>query len=116
MLLQKKTDAEILASVEPLMDNIIESSTNIDYEAHLRDFSERIKDHITKEGFEKVCQDYQSDLGMLTSREVVRIYRRPDSIAVIWVQKFSKCDGEYVAEMVVKEEDDAVKIDHVFIF
>ncbi|WP_420547008.1 hypothetical protein [Curvivirga sp.] len=116
MNLQEKSDAEILAIVDPMMGNIVSSSINFDYEAHIRDFSDRIKTHVSKEGFQKVCEECQSELGLFEGRDLVRIFRRPDSIAVIWAQKFSKCNGEYVAEMVVKEENDTIKIDHVYFF
>ncbi|MTI09907.1 hypothetical protein [Curvivirga aplysinae] len=116
MNLQEKSDAEILAIVDPMMDNIVSSSIDFDYEAHIRDFSDRIKTHISKEGFQKVCEECQADLGLFEGRDLVRIFRRPDSIAVIWTQNFSKCSGDYVAEMVVKEENDTIKIDHISIF
>ncbi len=43
MQLLAKSDAAILQVVSPLMDNLMEGCTEIDYEKHTKDFSSRIK-------------------------------------------------------------------------
>jgi hypothetical protein len=43
MTLDKKTDAEILRIVNPIMDNLMEASTKIDHVSHTRDFTDRLK-------------------------------------------------------------------------
>ena len=43
MDLVKKSDAEILAVADPIMDNLMDASTAIDYERHVRDFTDRAR-------------------------------------------------------------------------
>jgi hypothetical protein len=43
MELANKTDEEILSVANPIMDNLMEGSTEIDHEKHTRDFTDRKK-------------------------------------------------------------------------
>ena len=49
MSLTKVTDAEILAIVEPLMDNCLGGSTERDHAKHVRDFTDRLRAIVTPE-------------------------------------------------------------------
>ena len=110
------SDQEILEIANPIMDNIMESSTNIDHEAHVRDFTDRIKTIVTKEYLEKVCKKYQSEKGFFLKREPVAVFKRPDSAAIIWKQIYTKAKGEYVAEMVLVHQNGRYLCDHVMVF
>lgn len=116
MTLDQKTDAEILAIVGPMMDNLMEASTHIDHAAHVRDFSDRIRAIVTKEHLETVCRKYQQEKGFFTERELVALLRRPGAVAVLWKQKFSKVPGDFVAEMLVIEKDGRYLVDHVMVW
>lgn len=43
MDLAQQSDEEILAVAIPIMDNLMDASTAIDYDRHTRDFTERAK-------------------------------------------------------------------------
>jgi S-adenosylmethionine:diacylglycerol 3-amino-3-carboxypropyl transferase len=116
MDLSQKSDAEILAIANPIMDNLMDASTKIDYERHIRDFSGRLKSMLSRELLERICQDYQNSKGFFAQREFVAVFRRPDSVAVIWQQGFSKQPGEFVAEMVLIQQNGKYLVDHVMVF
>jgi len=116
MNLFQKSDAEILSIANALMDNLMDASTHVDYERHIRDFSDRLKAQLTKERLESVCREYQSSKGFFASREFVRLFRRPDSIAIVWKQSFTKEAGEFVAEMVLVQDGNKYLVDHVMVF
>jgi hypothetical protein len=116
MELANKSDEEILRIVDPIMDNLMAASTDIDHQRHVRDFTDRIKDIVTEQYLQQVCVQYQSRQGFFTEREFVAIFRRPDSIAVIWRQRFSKVPGDYVAELVLVEQNSRHLVDHVMVF
>ena len=116
MKLASKTDAEIMDVVNPIMDNLMQASTDIDHARHVRDFSDRLKSIVTREHLEKVCKRYQAEWGVLDRREVVGIFRRSDSVAVVWKQWCTKTDDEFVAELVLIEQDDRYLVDHVVFF
>lgn len=116
MELAQKSDDEIMKVVNPIMDNLMDASTAIDHERHVRDFTDRIKAIVTKEHLQKVCEKYQAERGFFSKRELVAVFRRPQSIAVVWRQGFTKVPGEYVAELVLVQSGDRYLVDHVMVF
>ena len=110
------SDTEIIELATPLMDSLMDASTNIDYEAHIKDFSTRLLGQISKDRFIEMCKRYQDEIGFLKERELVGVFKRPNSAVVIWKQHLSKAQGEFVAEMVLVKEDDKFKVDHALFF
>ena len=116
MDLATKSDADILAVAGPIMDNLMEASTVIDYDRHTRDFTERAKSVLSKDALQSICEQYQSTKGYFAQREFVSAFRRPDSVAIVWRQSFTKAPGEFVAEMVLVQRDGRYLVDHVMVF
>ena len=116
MELAEKTDADILAVVGPIMDNLMAASTDIDHARHVRDFTERLKAIVTPEKLTEMCRRYQAEWGYLDRRELVAIFRREDSIAVVWKQWCTRSNDEFVAELVLVEENGRYLVDHVVFF
>lgn len=116
MELAEKSDAEILAVANPIMDNLMDASTAIDYERHIQDFTDRLKGMLSRERLEVICSEYQSTKGFFAKREFVAVFRRPESVAVVWKQRFTKQPGDFVAEMVLVQQDGRYLVDHVMVF
>lgn len=116
MELSKKSDAEIMSVANPIMDNLMDASAAIDYDRHIRDFTDRLKSVLPKERLEAICQDYQSTKGFFDKRELVAVFRRPESVAVIWKQGFTNQPGDFVAEMVLVQQNARYLVDHVMVF
>lgn len=106
MELAKKSDAEILAIDDPIMDNLMEASMAIDHARHVQDFTDRLKAIVTIDYLEKVCRQYQSEKGLFGPRELV---------AIVWKQQFIKSPGDYVAEMVLVQQGSRYLVDHVYV-
>jgi hypothetical protein len=106
MELAKKSDAEILAIADPIMDNLMEASMAIDHARHVQDFTDRLKAIVTIDYLEKVCRQYQSEKGLFGPRELV---------AILWKQQFTKSPGDYVAEMVLVQQGSRYLVDHVYV-
>ncbi len=115
MDLENKSDAEILAVADPIMDNLMDASTAIDHARHVQDFTDRLKAIVTKEYLEAVCRKYQAEKGTFGARELVAVFRRPGSIAIVWKQHFTGSPGDYVAEMVLVQQGSRYLVDHVFV-
>jgi len=47
----------------PIMDNLMQASTDIDHARHVQDFTDRAKAIVTKEHLERVCAIYQLEKG-----------------------------------------------------
>src|SRR5579863_1958618 len=84
------SDAEIFALANPIMDNLMEASTAIDHERHIRDFSDRMKSIVTKEYFQKVCETYQRERGFFAAREPIAAFKRPGAVAIVCKQRLRR--------------------------
>ena len=116
MNFEEMSEQDILDIANPIMDNLMQASTDIDHERHVQDFTDRAKAIVTKEHLERVCAIYQSGKGTWLNREPVAVFRRPDSAAIIWKQFVSKAKGEYVAEIVLMYRHGKFLVDHAMVF
>lgn len=116
MNFQEMSEGEIWDVANPIMDNLMQASTNIDHARHVQDFTDRAKGIVTPEHLDRVCKKYQSEKGTWLHREPVAVLRRPDSAAVIWKQFCSKAKGEYVAEIVLVFKENRFLVDHAMVF
>ncbi|MBX9894496.1 MAG: hypothetical protein K2Y09_04855 [Nitrosomonas sp.] len=116
MNFEQLSEQQILAIAAPIMDNLMEASTQRDHARHVRDFTGRLKAIVTPDYFDCICRQYQTEKGFFTTRTPVAVFRRPDSAAIIWKQSFTKAPGEFVAEMVLVHRDGRYCVDHVMVF
>ncbi|MGI9318782.1 MAG: hypothetical protein ACR2QW_15750 [bacterium] len=116
MNFENMSETEILDMANPIMDNLMEASTDIDHKRHTRDFTERLKKIVTEEHLQKVCKNYQAEKGFFGERNPVAVFKRPDSVAIVWKQSFTKAKGEFVAEMVLVHQEGEILCDHTMVF
>lgn len=110
------TDQDALKIANQMMDDLMNASTQKDYIKHIRHFSKRAQNILDETQFEVICEVYQKKLGFFQDRAFIALFRRPDSIAFIWRQTYSKAKGDFVAEMVMIVEYGEYKVDHAFVF
>lgn len=115
MNFEEMTEKEISDIANSIMDNLMDASTKIDHERHVQDFTDRLKDIVTKEYLQKVCERYQSEKGFFSDRNLLSVLRRPDSAIITWKQKFTKVSGEYLAEMVLVHKNGKFLVDHTWV-
>ncbi len=116
MKLARQSDDAILAVANPIMDNLMQASTDVDHAAHVRDFTDRLKAIVTEKRLQEICARYQPEWGHFVDREPAAIFRRPDSVVIVWRQTCTRAAGEFVAEMVLVQEEDRYLVDHVTVF
>ena len=116
MNFDQMTDQQIWDIANPIMDNLMDASTQIDHSRHVQDCTERVRSIVTPEHLERVCKQYQSEKGFFTERIPVAVFKRPNSAALVWKQYFSKAPGEFVAEIVLVEEGGRYLVDHALVF
>ena len=116
MNFEEVSEQEIWEIANPIMDNLMEASTNIDFEGHVRDFNKRMLKIVTRDYLNEVCVKYQAEKGFFAERVPVAVFRRPDSAAIVWKQFYTKAPGEHVAEMVLVYEDGRFLVDHAMVF
>lgn len=71
-----KTDRQIPAIANPIIIDLMQGSTDIDHTKHTSEFTERLKQKLTEERFERACRRYQSEWGTFEEREFGAIFRQ----------------------------------------
>ena len=104
MDIERMADADILRIANPIMDNLMDASTAIDHERHTRDFSDRMKRIVTKITSRRCARPIREKKGYFAAREPVAVFKR-EVVAIVWKQWFTKVEGEFVAEMLLVEQD-----------
>ncbi|QSZ43139.1 hypothetical protein GJV85_13265 (plasmid) [Sulfurimonas aquatica] len=108
-------ESKISSIANEMMDNLMDASTSIDHARHVKDFTDRLKNIVTKEYLTKVCEEYQKEKGLFAERKIIAVLRRPNSAIVIWKQKFTKVGGEYLAEMIIVHQNGKFLVDHTWV-
>jgi hypothetical protein len=110
-----KSDKEIMQVVTPIMDNLMEASTENDYEKHILNHTERAKNTISKEQLEEMCKSYQAEFGIFTDRELMGIARHHNYINVVWKQKMSKSQDEFLAILCLVQDGERYLVDRCWV-
>ena len=116
MSFERMTDQQILDIANRIIDNLMDASTHIDHARHVQDFTDRMRNIVTPEYLECVCRQYQSEKGYFSDRVPISVFKRPHSAAIVWKQSFTKAPGEFVAEMVLVNENGRYLVDHAMVF
>jgi len=106
----KLTDKEILEIATSHMDNIVEATSEKNYEKLSKDFTDRLKSMVTKDKFEMQMKEH--DLGDFSKREFLSIIHKKDAIFVLWKQWFTKSSEEFLAEIIIIHQDGRFLVDH----
>ena len=76
-------ESKISSMANEMMDNLMDASTSIDHARHVKDFTDRLKNIVTKEHLIKVCEKYQKEKGFFAERKLITVLRRPNSAIII---------------------------------
>jgi hypothetical protein len=106
-------DSEILSIVEPIMDNCLLGSNEGDHAKHVRDFAERMRMIVTPDNLK--MQLSQEPRAFFTDREFIHLFRRQNSIGVIWKQGISTTNDELMNQAIFVGNSDRILIDHCMI-
>lgn len=108
-------ESEVLAIANPIMDNLMQASTDIDHERHVKDFTEQMSAIVTKSNLETQCKNYQANLGYFSEREFVGVFRKETDVAVFWKQRYTKSTGEHIAFLRLIDLDGKILVQNVSI-
>ena len=104
---------EILSVVEALMDNCLEGSNENNHAKHVKDFTNRMKRIVTPENLEQ--QLSQSPRSYFRERKFIALFKRENSVAVVWKQYISLSEDELVNQAIFVQRDNRILIDHCMI-
>ena len=109
-----KTDAEILEIAGALLDDVNGGAETGDFGRHVKDFTPRLMEMVDEEGFRRMAAEMLNENGKATSRFAAGVFRRSDSILVIWGQSHEKnADTLAVTMALIEDVEGRVMIDHL---
>ena len=103
-------DEDILKIAAPIMDNLMEGSTERDWEKHTRHFTDGARASLSEENLLEQCEAYQSLHGFFAERKFLGITRHPRYVNVLWKQKMTKSQGEYLAVLTLVSQDGEYRV------
>jgi len=109
------TDDEIMKIANPIMDNLMQASTDVDHERHIQHFSERLREIVTEENLKQQCAEYQKELGYFSDRELAGIFRKDTDVRVFWRQWYTKSKNEFIAFIHLVEKNGNVEVVNVLV-
>ena len=106
---------ELLSSLtsQSAEDNCLEGSNKNNHAMHVRDFTERMKNIVTPENLK--MQLSKEPRAFFTLRQFIYLFRRQDSIGVIWKQHISTSNDELMNQAIFVERGGKILIDHCMI-
>ena len=110
MNLHNRSDEEVLQIATPIMDNLMEASTERNWSRHTKDFTESARLHLTEPELIRQCEIYQSRHGYFADREFLGITRHPQYVNIIWKQKMTKSPGEYLATLTLVQNAEKYEV------
>ena len=109
----EKSESEILAIANPIMDNLMQASTEVNHARHVQDFSDELKLIVTKENLEAQCKAYRATLGTFAEREFVAVFKKETDAAIFWKQKYTQSTGEHIAFLRLIDVDGRIRVQNV---
>ena len=113
MIFVEREEDEILRIVEPIMDNCLNGSNEDNHAKHTRDFTERMMKIVTPENLK--LQLSKKPRVFFTERKFIKLFRRQDSIGIIWKQFISTSNDELMNQAIFVERNEQIFIDHCMI-
>ena len=116
MDLLQKSDKEILEIASPLWENLINCSNTQDYFGFTRDFSARMLFGANEIELAKQWTNNEVITNLKQENEFLGCIRREDHVTVLFKQKSTISDGDYLGRLVLGTEDGEIKIFGATIF
>jgi hypothetical protein len=105
MSIFEMSDDRILTIADPIIDNMNEGSNRNDYPVFTRDFSKKMMTDLPKSIIEKQWQTSSVLSNFCKDRVFLGILRRQSMVTILWKQKTTLDEDEYLLTLVLGEED-----------
>ena len=116
MSLLEKTDEEIVKIAEPIWANLVKSSNIKDYGGFTRDFSSQMLYGANEVELGKQWASNDLISSLKEDCKAFGCLRRGLHVTVLFKQKSTTEDGEFLGRLVLGEEGDSVKVFGATIF
>ena len=116
MDLLNKSDEEILKIAAPLWENLINCSNTQDYFGFTRDFSARMLFGANEIELAKQWSNNEVITNLKQENDFLGCIRRDEHVTVLFKQKSTISNGDYLGRLVLGVEDGEIKIFGATIF
>lgn len=106
----EKPEEEILEVANPIWDNLVEGSNEMDYEKISRQFSKNMLEKADEANLKNQWETSEVLSSLSTRREYLGCLRRGRFVTVLWKQISYKVPGDYLGRLVLGMEEKEVKI------
>ena len=116
MSILNKSDEEIISLANPLWDNLINSSNKKDYSGFTKDFSAQMLYGANEVELGKQWSNNELLINLSNEKICLGCLRRNDFVTVLYKQKSTKLDGEFLGRLVLGMQGNEIKIFGATIF
>ena len=116
MSLLDKSEDEIIKIAEPIWANLVKSSNIKDYGGFTKDFSARMLFGANEIELAKQWTNNEVITNLKQENEFLGCIRRDEHVTVLFKQKSTISDGDYLGRLVLGTEDGEIKIFGATIF
>ncbi len=110
MAITSKSDAEIIAIAQPMIDAVIKASNQKDWTAFCAfQTEEEAQDPKNKANVMRAWEELEFLTSLNPDREILGVLRRESIAQIIWKQTSTNVEGEYLARYFIKEIDQEIK-------
>ncbi len=100
-----KTDKEVCAIAEPILDNIFDGIKTDSYGKWSRDFDPTMKEVLSKEKFAETNQQVKERMGNCVSREYLAFLNKGEMTMILWKAVFDKTKDDVLITLVLSKRD-----------
>jgi len=98
-----RTNEEVRAIAEPILDNILEGFKTDDYRKYSRDLDDTLKETISQKKFLEIDRQIQSSIGNYQSREYLGFLIKGQMTVVLWKGRFDGSIDDVLIKLVVSK-------------
>ncbi|SIO92678.1 hypothetical protein [Vibrio spartinae] len=110
MSITSKTDQEIIAIAQPMIDAVVNASNRQDWAAFCAyQTDEEAQDPNNKKHVLKLWQENEFFTSLSLDREILAVLRNNDVVQIVWKQTSDVVPGERLARYFIKEIDQQIK-------
>ena len=100
-----KTNEEVSAIANPILDNVIAGFADDNYAQYAKDFDATLKETITAERFQEIREDILKWIGSYLYREYLGFLNKEAITIVFWKGVFDKSEDDILIKMVISERN-----------
>ena len=104
------TDTEIIELAEPLLQNLLDGSDELNYEKFGRDFSHGMKTVMPHGMFMEQSVGIRQVRGKCVARKALGVLRKNKTALVIWCAQYEKTSDDMLIQLKLNYENDQLVI------